>query len=38
MAFVEWADQGIDEIATPFDADLITTAATRVIAIWEPET
>lgn len=35
--FVEWADQGIDEIATPFDADLITTAATRVIAIWETE-
>jgi hypothetical protein len=35
--FVEWADQGIDETAVPFDAETIHEAVPRVITIWESE-
>jgi hypothetical protein len=36
--FSEWPDEGIDESATPFDADRIRRAVPRVVTLWETDT
>jgi len=35
--FVEWADQGIDESAVAFDANMILDAVPQVVTLWEPK-
>jgi hypothetical protein len=35
--YSEWADQGIEESAIPFDADKIIAAVPRVVTLWEAE-
>lgn len=33
----DWADQGLDEVAIPFDADRIRAAAQDAVTLWEPD-
>jgi len=35
--FAEWFDEGIDESATPIDADEVLAAVPRVVTVWETE-
>ena len=35
--YADWPDQGLDEVAIPFDADRIRAAAQDAVTLWEPD-